>query len=193
MREKHPYGEFIPKKANAMIIGSFPIAKFSNPKRRHEIKNHELDFFFGGEKNLLWKLLGEVFNVQLKTRDDVVKLLIRKKIAIGDVIVSCQRKNGGGSDSDLYDIEWNQDLLKMIDSHKIRKVFFTSKKVANWFNKLFPHSSHLEKIILVSPSGQSVRSVHRHPEYNGWLQQNPQASKYEFILSYYRSKFETDG
>lgn len=192
MREKHPYGEFIPKKAKAMIIGSFPIAKFSNPKRRHEIKTHEFDFFFGGEKNLLWKLLGEVFNVQLKTREDVVKLLTRKKIAIGDVIVSCRRKNGGGSDSDLYDIEWNHDLLKMIDSHNIRKVFFTSKKVEHWFNRLFPNSTHLEKITLISPSGQSVRSVPRHPEYAGWFQENPHAAKYEFILSFYRSKFETD-
>lgn len=192
MREKHPYGEFIPRNAKAMIIGSFPIAKFSNPKNRHEIKTHEFDFFFGGEKNLLWKLLGEVFDENLKSREDVVKLLTRNKLAIGDVILSCRRKNGGGSDADLYDIKWNHKLLLKIDSHKIRKVYFTSKKVEVWFNRLFPNSTHLEKITLISPSGQSVRSVPRHSDYAEWLQQNPDASKYEFILNDYRSKFETD-
>lgn len=192
MREKHPYGEFLPKNAKVMIIGSFPIAKFSNPKRRHEIKSHEFDFFFGGEKNLLWKLLGDVFGVNLKTREDIVKLLTTKKIAIGDIIISCRRKGGGGSDSDLYDIQWNHDLLNIIEAHNIQKVFFTSKKVADWFNRLFPESSHIEKVTLISPSGQSVRSVYWHPEYPAWFEKNPTAKKYEFILAYYRSKFETD-
>lgn len=192
MREKHPYDEFIPRHSRSMIVGSFPIGKFSDPKRRHEIKPHEFEFFFGGEKNLLWRLLGDVFGVTFKSSRDIKKLLSSKGIAIGDVIKSCRRKKGGGSDSDLYDIIWNEDLLRKIRANKIKKVFFTSKKVETWFNRLFPESDDLEKITLISPSAQSVRSIPRRADYQAWLKANPKEKIYQFILATYREKFETD-
>jgi hypoxanthine-DNA glycosylase len=189
--EKHPYKEFIPAHSRIMIIGSFPIGKFSDPSRRQEIKKHEFDFFFGGEKNLLWKILSEVFEVHFKSSHDIKKFLGDKGIALGDVIISCRRKKGGGSDSDLYDIKWNTKLLDLIDSHDIKTVFFTSKKVEGWFNKLFPESQHLEKVTLISPSGQSVRSLYRREDYQKWSIRNPNKTKYDFIVAFYRQKFET--
>lgn len=193
MREKHPYGEFIPKHPRLMIVGSFPIGKFTNPQRRCEIKSNEYDFFFGGEKNLFWKLLGEVFNVSLNSSDNIKKFLQEKGIAIGDVIHSCRRKAGGGSDSNLYDIEWNKNLLKIIENNKIKKIYFTSKKVEQWFNGLFPDTNHLNKITLISPSAQSVRSITRREDFKVWLKRNPHKPKFNFILEDYRSKFETNG
>lgn len=172
MREIHPYGEFVPKNARAMIIGSFPIGKFSNPKRHKEIKPHEIEFFFGGEKNLLWKILGTVFDMPVATKDDVVKMLTKKKLAVGDVIKSCERKNGGASDTDLLKIEWNTNLLSVIKKNKIQTVYFTSKKVQAWFEKLYPAAQTLRKISLISPSGQSLRSLHLHPDYQEWQAHN---------------------
>lgn len=189
MRELHPYGEFIPKNADSMIIGSFPIGKFSNPKRRHEIKEHELDFFFGGEKNLLWKLLGQVFSMPVRTPDQVRSLLRSQKLGIGDVIRSCKRKGGGGSDSDLYDIEWNMDLIDVIRKKKIQKLYFTSKKVESWFNKIFKDTDDLSKICLISPSGQSVRSLSRREDFQRWRAEHPKDSSLDFILLDYRLKF----
>lgn len=191
MREQHPYGEFIPKNADSMLIGSFPIGKFSDPKRRHEIKEHELDFFFGGEKNLLWKLLGNVFAMPVKTPEQVRKLLRAHKLGIGDVIRSCKRKKGGGSDTDLYDIEWNEKLIEVIRKNKIRTLYFTSKKVESWFNKLFKDTDDLNKISLISPSGQSVRSLSRREDFKQWKIKNPEASSLEFIQHDYRLKFNT--
>ena len=189
--EKHPYNEFIPLHPKIMIIGSFPIGKFSDPSRRHEIKKHEFDFFFGGEKNLLWKILSEVFNVKFRSSNDIRKFLKDKGIALGDVIKSCRRKNGGGSDSDLYDIKWNLGLLDLIDRHGIKTVFFTSKKVEEWFNKLFPDSNHLKKVTLISPSGQSIRSLYRRDDYQQWSAHNPDKTKFDFIVSFYKHEFET--
>lgn len=193
MREYHPYGEFIPPKPQAMIIGSFPIGKFTHPKRRHEIKEHEFDFFFGGEKNLLWKILGEVFKVKITQKEDIIRLLERKKLAVGDVIRSCRRKNNSAADADLFDIEWNLKLIDVIHEHRIKKVFFTSKKVEQWFNKLFPDADDLEKITLISPSGQSLRSLPRRPEFKAWLDRHPGEKKLRFIVDDYRKKFETIG
>lgn len=190
-REKHPYGTFLPAHPRMMIIGSFPIGKFSDPKRRCEIKEHEIDFFFGGEKNLLWKLLGDVFNKPVKNRKDIVSLLEAEGIAMGDVIKSCRRKAGGASDTALYDIEWNEELLRCVRSHHIKKVLFTSRKVEQWFNKLFPASSEIEKITLISPSGQSVRSLAKRADYLEWRIQNSEKANYEFILKNYRARLLT--
>jgi hypoxanthine-DNA glycosylase len=189
MRELHPYGELIPKKARAMIIGSFPIGKFSDPKRRHEIKSHEFDFFFGGEKNLLWKLLGAVFNMPVDSRAQVKKLLTSKGLGVGDVIKSCKRKSGGGSDTDLYDIEWNHQLIDVIRKNRIETLYFTSKKVETWFNQLFKDTDDLTKILLISPSGQSIRSITRRDDFKKWERTHKGQPKVDFILHDYRLKF----
>ncbi len=175
-----------------MIIGTFTIGKFTDPKRKQEIKAHEFDFFFGGEKNLLWKLLGSVFNLPVKTREDIIKLLINNKLAIGDLILSCSRKNGGASDSDLYDIKWNEDLINVIRKNNISKLYFTSKKVENSFEKLFPDTDDLIKITLISPSAQSVRALTKRVDFSNWVKAHPSTPKFEFILLDYKRKFDSD-
>ena len=189
MVEKHPYGEYIPKHPRAMIVGSFPIGKFTHPTRRHEIKPHEFDFFFGGEKNLLWKLLGKTFNKNIQTKDDIVRMLEEQGLAIGDVIKSCQRKEGGASDSDLMDISWNTDLISIIEKHNIHTVFFTSRKVERWFNQLFPDTKSLKKICLISPSGQSIRGLARNPEFLKWREKNKKKKTVDFIYEQYKKVF----
>lgn len=191
MRENHPYGEYIPLHPRAMIIGSFPIGKFTNPKRRSEIRPHEKDFFFGGEKNLLWKLLGEVFHHAVDTTEAVKHLLDQEGLAIGDVIRSCRRKEGGASDADLYDIKWNLELIQVIRKNHIDTVYFTSRKVESWFNKLFPETSDLIKVSLISPSAQSVRSLGTREGFKEWVKENPTAARYDFILNDYIEKFKT--
>jgi G:T/U-mismatch repair DNA glycosylase len=191
MREAHPYGVFIPPHPESMIIGSFPIGKFSDPKRRHEIKKHEFDFFFGGEKNLLWKLLGAVFKTPVTTRNEIKKMLKTHHLAIGDVIESCKRKSGGASDTDLYDIHWNYELYSIIRKRKIQKVYFTSRKVETWFNRLFPESHDLIKVTLISPSAQSFRSITRRDDFKQWQMLHPHEEKFHYLLNDYRKKFET--
>lgn len=193
MIEVHPYGEFIPPNARWMIIGSFPISKFTNPKKHSLIGTHEMDFFFGGEKNLLWKLLGKCFERDLRSKKEVVSFLMEKRIAMGDVINSCHRKDGSSSDNDLRKIVWNHGLLKQIENHRIKKLFFTSRQVELWFNKLFPDTQNLEKVTLISPSGQSIRALSRHPNYRSWEKTHRGDPKFNFILEDYRSKFGIKG
>lgn len=189
MIERHPYGFFIPKHPRSIIIGSFPIGKFSNPKRRNEIKQHEMDFFFGGEKNLLWKLLGASYGKELKTKEDVVMLLEEKGIAVGDVIQSCRRKLGRASDSDLYDIKWNHELLEIIQKNQIKRLYFTSKQVQKWFLRLFGPQPDLEIVLLISPSAQSVRGLVRSTSFIEWKKRNPKAPAREYIFDFYSKVF----
>lgn len=172
-----------------MIIGSFPIGKFSDPGRRHEIKEHEFDFFFGGERNLLWRLLGDTFGVKLTKKDDIVELLTKQKIGVGDVIHSCVRKGGRASDKDLQDIEWNLDLVRTLRKKQIKKIYFTSKTVERWFYRIFPEATDFEARTLISPSAQSVRSLFSREDYRVWRKKNPEAKAYDFILKDYKKAF----
>lgn len=171
-----------------MIIGSFPIAKFTDPKRRHEIKAHEFDFFFGGETNLLWKLLGDVFHRSLRSKQDIIELLEEQGLAIGDLINKCKRRGGRSSDSSLYEIEWNTQLDEMIHQYKIKRLFFTSKSVEKWFEKLYPDFKGAEKVSLLSPSAQSGRAIGSMPQYKKWKKKNKHKKIYDFILADYQKK-----
>lgn len=172
-----------------MIVGSFPIGKFSDPSRRHEILPHEILFFFGGERNLLWRLLGDTFGVELKTKSQIQKLLREKRIGIGDVIRSCVRREGRASDKDLLEIEWNTDLLGDIKRHKIRKLYFTSVGVERWFHQIFPEAKGLETVTLISPSAQSARALGARADFKAWRRKNPERPAYDFILKSYRKVF----
>ena len=83
MKEVQPFGIYFPLKADSMIIGSFPIGKFTNTKRTNEIKPHEHRFYFGRETNLLWKLLATTFNKKITAMDDIKAMLESKKIGLG--------------------------------------------------------------------------------------------------------------
>jgi G:T/U-mismatch repair DNA glycosylase len=186
LREYHPYGTFIPKNCQAMFIGSFPIGKFSHPGRAHEIKTNEILFFFGGEKNLLWRLVGDSFGVKLRTKEDIVSLLTEKHLGVGDVIRSCVRREGRASDKDLLEIEWNTDLLAEIRKHKIKRLYFTSKGVEKWFYRLFPEARDITAVTLISPSAQSARSLGGRDDFKAWRKKNPESPTYDFILKSYQ-------
>jgi G:T/U-mismatch repair DNA glycosylase len=168
VREVHPYGEYLSSVPESLIIGSFPIGKFSHPDRKHEIKKHEFDFYYGGEGNQLWKLLAKVFETDLTTKKQIVTFVEAHHISLADVIRSCKRKNGSGNDADLFDIEWNTGLRNFILENHFKRLYFTSKKVYHWY------CSHIgriegkgapEEIILLSPSANGLRSIPRMKEF----------------------------
>ncbi len=187
--EIHPYGVFIPSGARGMIVGSFPIGKFTDPARRQEIKKHELDFFFGGERNLLWKLISAARGREINSKIDVVDMLTDLHLGVGDVIHSCRRRNGGAADADLYDITFNTSLLDCIRESNIRTLYFTSRKVESWFNKLFPDTLDLDKISLISPSAQSFRSLGKNAEFQKWRSKHPERPAVEFLYLMYKNIF----
>ncbi|MGZ3789175.1 MAG: hypothetical protein ACXVLQ_11670 [Bacteriovorax sp.] len=167
-REYHPYGAFFSTLSESLILGSFPIGKFTNPKRRKEIKPHEIDFNYGGEGNQLWPLLGMCFGLKLDTKEKILAFLEEKNFSVADIIKSCRRKKGRGSDADLYDIEWNKDLHGIIAEKKFKKIYFTSRGVRDWYVRHIGRVEGPEEIILLSPSANGVRSFPKLSEYKEW-------------------------
>ncbi len=184
--EFHPYCAFVPKAAHSIIVGSFPIAKFTQGKK---LKEGEVDFFYGGARNQLWKLLSICFNKELKTKKQIIDLLEEKGIALGDVIASCQRIRNGSLDSDLINCTYFKELGDIIRKNSIKKIFFTSLKVQNIFQKKIGSLKGVREVLLISPSAGGIRRIPNsfEKEFKKWRKDNPQKSLSEFRIHIYQS------
>lgn len=145
MIEKHPFPPFIPKKCKVLIVGSFP-GKESTQEKRQD------DWFYGANRNQFWKLLENVYKLELKTKDDKKNLFDKAKIGITDIIESCVRKENSNSDSNLINKVYNSKLTEIIKSNPIEKILFTSKGVNKEFCQHFIFPENVSLITLPSPS-----------------------------------------
>jgi G:T/U-mismatch repair DNA glycosylase len=68
--EHHPWNHYVPPNAKSLIIGTFPTAK----------KNWSFDFFYPNKRNVLWKVLASICNIDLNNLDDENAVVERKKI-----------------------------------------------------------------------------------------------------------------
>ncbi len=103
--ERHPLKPFLPPSARLLMLGSFP------PPR----KRWCMDFFYPNRTNMMWEIFGEVFfgdhnrlvDVDNKTfhKEEIVRLLTEKGIAIYDTATAVRRLSGNASDKDLEIVE----------------------------------------------------------------------------------------
>ncbi|HYX08522.1 MAG TPA: DNA-deoxyinosine glycosylase [Bacteroidales bacterium] len=145
MIEKHPFRPFIPKDCKILVIGGFP-GKESTQEKRQD------DWFYGANRNQFWKLLENVYRLELKTKNGKQELFEKAKIGITDLIESCERNENSNSDSNLTNKVYNSMILEIIENNPICKVLFTGKGVNNEFRKHFIVPENIELITLPSPS-----------------------------------------
>ena len=104
---KHPYKPFIPKNATKLIVGTLPPPRFSIGK----LKNGDVDFCYGSIDGQLWKILDQIFNLNLhfESSDFAIQqrknFLIENNIGICDIVESCTRKKIDASDLGMENIE----------------------------------------------------------------------------------------
>jgi len=104
---KHPYKPFIPKNATKLIVGTLPPPRFSMGK----LKKGDVDFCYGSIDGQLWKILDEIFNLNLlfePTKEAIFErkdFLIKNNIGICDIVESCTRKKMDASDLGMENIE----------------------------------------------------------------------------------------
>ena len=189
--EFHPFGCFLPTNARSLILGSFPIAKFTSLDRKKKFKEGEIDFFYGGEKNQLWKLLSLCFKRELGNKNQIVAFLNEKGIAFADIIKSCRRVGGGSLDSDLKNCEYFKELGDLILKSSITQVFFTSVKVQSLFKNKIGSVNGVKEILLISPSGGGIRQISKpfKKEFNKWRKKNPKNKISDFRVYIYLKIF----
>ena len=135
----HPFDAFVPTKAEVLILGSFP-----------SIKSFEDNFYYAHPQNQFWRLLAAVYDEDTpKSIEEKSDFLIKHKIALWDMIKSCERENS--LDSNLKNIEVN-DIESFLKVHpSIKKVCFTGKTSQKLYDTNFSHLD-IPTYYLPSPS-----------------------------------------
>lgn len=146
MTERHPFEPFVPEGSTRLILGSFPGKESTQT-------NRDNDWFYCAGRNQFWKILEIVFERDLSSKEDKQKLFTDHKIAITDILLSCERKDNKNSDENLINKKYNREAIHQILSNKsIRKIFFTSKGVHKEFIENFEIPEYVELVVLPTPS-----------------------------------------
>ena len=93
-----------------LILGSFP-----------SVKSRESQFFYGHPQNRFWKMLAQIFEQEVPvTVEEKKKLLLENRVAVWDVIASCNIE--GSSDSSIKEVIPN-DLSCILNVADIQQIY----------------------------------------------------------------------
>lgn len=135
----HPFGPLYDEKSEILILGSFP-----------SVKSREENFFYGHPQNRFWRVLSAVLGCQTpKTVDEKRELLLENKIALWDVIASCEIT--GSSDSSIKEVSAN-NISIILDSANIKAIYVNGKTAEKYYNKYIKIKTGREAVCLPSTS-----------------------------------------
>lgn len=118
----HPIPPVYDADSNILILGSFP-----------SVKSREAGFFYGHPQNRFWKVTAAVFGEEVPgTIEEKKTFLLRNKIAVWDVIKSCDIE--GSSDSSIKNVTVN-DLEEILNAADIREIFVNGKTALRYYEK----------------------------------------------------------
>lgn len=118
----HPIESIYDKSSKILILGSFP-----------SVKSREEGFFYGHKQNRFWKVVSGVFEEEEPgTIEEKKALLIKNRIAVWDVIQSCDIE--GSSDSSITNVVPN-DLSVILNSADIKAIYVNGKTALKYYEK----------------------------------------------------------
>ena len=139
MRQNHTIGNLYNENSRILILGSFP-----------SVKSREQGFFYGHPQNRFWKVLSTVLNQPLPTSiDEKKEFILNNKIALWDVIASCEIK--GSSDSSIKNVVPN-NINEILNNSKVKTIFTNGKLAHNLYNKYIFEKTNIAAISLPSTS-----------------------------------------
>ena len=152
MREKHPFGSFVPAGAKYLFLGTFVT-------KRDEATNN---WFFSSRRNQFWEILGEVYGRKLADRKEKQDLFSELKMAITDIILECERSKNTNADNNLINLVFNvKTINEVLDKNKIEKIFFSSRYAEIFFRRNFKELikkyPKIERVTLPSSSPRYAR------------------------------------
>lgn len=135
----HPIEPIFNENSKILILGSFP-----------SVKSREQTFFYGHSQNRFWKVLAKIFEVEEpKTIEEKKCFLLSNKIAVWDVIASCEIN--GSSDSSIKNVVPN-DISLILNAAKIEKIIVNGKIAEKYYNKYIKNKVSREALCLPSTS-----------------------------------------
>ena len=142
MKLVHPLNPIYNKNSKILILGSFP-----------SVISRKENFYYANKNNRFWKILEIIYYIKLNTLDDKINFLLKNKIALWDVIHSCEIKNS--DDSTIKNVIPN-NINKIINNSNIKHIFITGKTALRYYNKFFKDIINLNITYLPSPSSANT-------------------------------------
>ncbi|WP_116788382.1 DNA-deoxyinosine glycosylase [Flavobacterium psychrotrophum] len=141
---KKAFAPIVDTSCTMLILGTMPGEK-----------SLELQEYYGNRGNQFWKLLFTIFGREMTHNyDDKKALLKNNHIALWDVLEYCERE--GSLDSNIKN-EVANDFTKFYKEYpNIKKVFFSSKNAAAYYDKYVGRVEGIEYTVLPSPSGANA-------------------------------------
>ena len=122
-----------------LILGSFP-----------SMKSREVNFFYGHPQNRFWRVISHLLNENCpETAIEKKHMLLKHKIALWDVIASCDIK--GSSDSSITNVVPN-DIGKVLEQTKIKNIFVNGKTADRLYIKYIEPDINIKAVCLPSTS-----------------------------------------
>lgn len=122
---RHEFAPVFDANSRILILGTFP-----------SVKSREQQFYYGHPQNRFWKVLAALTDeTQPETIEEKKDFLLRKRIAVWDVIASCDIT--GSSDSSIKNVV-PADLDQVLAHSSIRQIFAnggTAKKLYEKYQK----------------------------------------------------------
>lgn len=137
----HLFGPVFDEHSKILILGSFP-----------SVKSREQNFYYGHPQNRFWRVLLSVCKKQgetVETIEQKKKFLLDNRIALWDVIESCDIK--GSSDSSIKNIKVN-DLNVILKKSNIEKIILNGKKSYELYRKYYGDMDMPDSVQLPSTS-----------------------------------------
>lgn len=136
----HTFEPVYDEKSEVLILGSMP-----------SVKSREQGFYYGHPQNRFWKVIKEIVGAsgEIATIEDKKKLLYDNRIALWDVVYSCDIV--GSSDSSIKNVTPN-DIGAIIKESNISKIFANGKTAGNLYRKFVYPSTKIEIADLPSTS-----------------------------------------
>ena len=150
MLEKHPFGVFVPKNAKYLLLGSFTTKPFDG-----------YEWFYANGRNQFWPILEAVYGRQLQNKKAQQNLFEQLGMAIGDIILECEREKNSNLDMNLKSLVFNtKAIVEILQKNNIKKIYFSSRFVEKLYKKEFKDLvskyPEVELITLPSPSPRYV-------------------------------------
>lgn len=143
MIQKHNITPIFNQDSHILILGSFP-----------SVKSREAQFFYHHPQNRFWKVMSALYHEQLTTIQDKKDFLLKHRIALWDVIQSCDIH--GSSDHSIDQVIPN-DIASLIKQTHIHTIYTNGKKAYELYQKYCFPLTHIEAIPLPSTSSANAQ------------------------------------
>lgn len=154
MNRINSFPPIVDQDSEILILGSVP-----------GTKSLEMKQYYAFPQNQFWRILFHLFDEEFSQDYETrINLLKRNKVALWDVIESCERK--GSLDTEIKD-EIDNDISKLIEDHpNIKMIFCNGQKSHKNLLKIL--GKDFKVPIIVLPSTSPLHTVKFEEKLESW-------------------------